>query len=45
MEPDKIRLVTFAVLGLLALRTITHAARIKRDAEEARKRDLESERE
>ena len=34
MEPDKIRLVTFAVLGLFAFRTITQAARLKREAEE-----------
>jgi len=31
MEPDKIRLATFAVLGLFALRTITHAVRLKRE--------------
>ena len=40
MEPDKIRLVTFAILGLLAVRTITHAVRMKREAEEARSKDL-----
>ena len=39
MEPDKIRLVTFAVLGLFALRTITQAARLKREAEGERKAD------
>jgi hypothetical protein len=31
MEPDKIRWATFAVLGLFALRTITHAVRLKRE--------------
>jgi heme A synthase len=31
MEPDKIRLATFAVLGLFAFRTITHAVRVKRE--------------
>ena len=36
MEPDKIRLATFAVLGLFALRTITHAARLKRESEQER---------
>jgi hypothetical protein len=35
MEPDKIRLVTFAILALLAFRTVTHAARMKREAREA----------
>jgi hypothetical protein len=34
MEPDKIRLVTFAILGMFALRTITQAARLKREAEQ-----------
>jgi uncharacterized membrane protein YeiB len=34
MQPDKIRLVTFAILGLFAIRTITQAARLKREAEE-----------
>ena len=34
MEPDKIRLVTFAILGLFALRTITQAARLKREVEQ-----------
>ena len=45
MEPDKIRLVTFAILGLLALRTVTQAARMRREAEEDRNRSLNSERE
>jgi predicted membrane channel-forming protein YqfA (hemolysin III family) len=40
MEPDKIRLVTFVILGLLALRTVTHAARMKREAAEERDRSL-----
>jgi hypothetical protein len=34
MQADKIRLVTFAVLGLFAFRTITHAARMKREDRE-----------
>jgi len=34
MEPDKIRLVTFAILGLFAVRTITQAARLKREPEQ-----------
>jgi hypothetical protein len=34
MEPDKIRLVTFAILGLFAFRTIMQAARLKREVEE-----------
>jgi len=34
MEPDKIRLVTFAILGLFAVRTITQAARLKRESEQ-----------
>jgi len=40
MEPDKIRLVTFAILGLFAFRTITQAARLKR--EEADEQDAQS---
>jgi hypothetical protein len=40
MEPDKIRLVTFVILGLLALRTVMHAARMKREAAEERDRSL-----
>jgi len=32
MADDKVRLITFAILGMLALRTITHAARLKREA-------------
>ena len=43
MEADKIRLVTFAILGLFALRTITHAARMKREAGESRDADGVSE--
>ncbi|MBV9075533.1 MAG: hypothetical protein JOZ10_18070 [Acidobacteria bacterium] len=39
MEPDKIRLVTFAVLGLFAFRTITQAARLRREAEDERSGD------
>ena len=39
MEPDKIRLVTFAILGLFAFRTITQAARLRREAEQERNRD------
>ena len=34
MEPDKIRLVTFAILGLFAFRTIMQAARLRREVEE-----------
>ena len=34
MQPDNIRLVTFAILGLFAIRTITQAARLKREGEE-----------
>ena len=41
MEPDKIRLVTFAILGLFALRTITHAVRLGREAKEERDHPLE----
>ena len=37
MEADKIRLVTFAILAMLALRTITHAARLRREAAEESK--------
>ena len=33
MQPDKVRLVTFAILALFAFRTITQAARLKREAE------------
>jgi hypothetical protein len=40
MQPDKIRLVTFAILGLLALRTITHAARLKREAREEERDEI-----
>ena len=36
MEPDKIRLVTFAILGLFAFRTIVQAARLKREADKDR---------
>ena len=36
MEPDKIRLVTFAILGLFAFRTVMQAARLKREAEQER---------
>jgi len=44
MEPDKIRLVTFAILGLFAFRTITQAARLKREVEgEAREEQEPSE--
>jgi hypothetical protein len=39
MAADKIRLVTFAVLGMLALRTIVHAARVKREAAEDQQSD------
>jgi len=42
MEPDKIRLVTFAVLGLFASRTITRAVQLKREAEEERESELGS---
>jgi hypothetical protein len=34
MDPDKVRLVVFAILGLFAFRTITHAVREKRLASE-----------
>jgi hypothetical protein len=37
MEPDKIRLVTFAILGLFAFRTIVQAARLKREVEQDRR--------
>jgi hypothetical protein len=42
MAADKIRLVTFAVLGMLALRTIVHAARMKREAAEEQKHERET---
>ena len=42
MQPDKIRLVTFAILGLLALRTIIHAARMKREAREEAQEGIRS---
>ena len=31
MEADKVRLVTFAILGMLALRTVVHAARLRQE--------------
>ena len=34
MADDKVRLITFAILGMLTLRTITHAARLKREVAE-----------
>jgi uncharacterized membrane protein YeiB len=36
MQADKIRLVTFAILGMMAVRTIVHAVRMQREAEEER---------
>ena len=45
MEPDRIRLVTFAILGLLTLRTVTQAARMKREAEGESKEKLDAGRE
>ena len=36
MEPDKIRLITFAILALFAFRTITQAVRLKHEAERQR---------
>jgi hypothetical protein len=42
MAADKIRLVTFAVLGMLALRTIVQAARLKREAAEEQKHERET---
>jgi hypothetical protein len=46
MEPGKMRLVVFAILALLAFRTITHVVREKRLASEERERKgLEVERE
>ena len=36
MEPDKIRLVTFAILALFAFRTITQAVRLKHEGERER---------
>jgi hypothetical protein len=42
MAADKIRLVTFGVLGILALRTIIHAARLKREAAEEQKHERET---
>jgi uncharacterized membrane protein YeiB len=33
MQPDKIRLVTFAILGLMAFRTVTHGIRMHRESE------------
>jgi hypothetical protein len=42
MAADKLRLVTFAVLGMLALRTILHAARLKREAVEEQQHDGKS---
>ncbi|HET9742290.1 MAG TPA: hypothetical protein VFQ00_06030 [Terriglobales bacterium] len=42
MQPDKVRLVTFAILGLLAFRTITHFVRMKREEEADRNRETEA---
>jgi len=39
MQPDKIRLVTFAILGMLVLRTITNAARLRREAKADEERE------
>ena len=42
MAADKVRMVTFGVLGMLALRTIIHAARLKREAAEQQKHERET---
>jgi len=34
MQPDKIRLVTFAILGLMAFRTVMHGVRMNRESQE-----------
>ena len=34
MQPDKVRLVTFAILGLMAVRTVTHGIRMKRESQQ-----------
>jgi hypothetical protein len=39
MDPDKMRLVVFAILALFAFRTITHAVREKRLASEERSKE------
>jgi len=34
MQPDKVRLVTFAILGLMAVRTVTHGIRMNRESQD-----------
>ena len=34
MQPDKVRLVTFAILGMMAFRTVTHGIRMNRESQE-----------
>jgi hypothetical protein len=34
MQPDKIRLVTFAILALMAVRTVTHGIRMNREGQQ-----------
>jgi uncharacterized membrane protein YeiB len=44
MQPDKVRLVTFAILGLMAFRTAMHGIRMNRESEAARAGEQQSQR-